>query len=311
MDDPERASELDMLIIGPATRDLLPEGGWRLGGTALYAALAASRLGLRAGVVTRGPAEVVEALRAAVPGALISAQVSGEATTFENVYDADGSRRQYLRGRSDMLTAVDVPAAWQRTNHVLLAPLAWDVEPTIVEVFPRQARIAATPQGWLRRWDETGCVVSDTWADAAAVLPRIEALIVSEEDLASGDIVRARVALAPDERTDWLERDPQLTAWRAAGTLVVVTQGGRGATLFTASGYERFAAFAVPAVDPTGAGDVFAVALLRAWWWGEELGAAMRFANAAAAYVVERPGTAGIPTRGEVMTRLRGATDRT
>ena len=42
----------DYLLIGHMTRDLLPDGGCAPGGTALYAALTAHRVGRRVGVVS-------------------------------------------------------------------------------------------------------------------------------------------------------------------------------------------------------------------------------------------------------------------
>ena len=60
-------------------------------------------------------------------------------------------------------------------------------------------------------------------------------------------------------------------------------------------------AFAVKAVDTTGAGDCFIGTLAAALDQGLERSAAMRLASAAAAIQVTRPGTAAaIPTREEV-----------
>jgi hypothetical protein len=48
---------INYLIIGHLTRDLTPDGP-RLGGTAAYAGLTASALGLRVGIVTSWGAEI-------------------------------------------------------------------------------------------------------------------------------------------------------------------------------------------------------------------------------------------------------------
>jgi sugar/nucleoside kinase (ribokinase family) len=96
-----------------------------------------------------------------------------------------------------------------------------------------------------------------------------------------------------------------VAAWRACGATVVVTQGERGATLLTRAGEESFPAFPVEhPLDPTGAGDAFAAAFLRAWWWGDDQRSAMRFANAVASFVVERQGAGAMPTYAEAMARL-------
>ncbi|WP_102224068.1 ribokinase [Acidimangrovimonas sediminis] len=83
---------------------------------------------------------------------------------------------------------------------------------------------------------------------------------------------------------------------------VVVTRGGRGAEWISA-GTEtiRAPAFPVTPLDTTGAGDCFIGSLAAALDAGEGPAAAMRFAAAAAALQVTRPGTAdAMPTRAEV-----------
>lgn len=82
---------------------------------------------------------------------------------------------------------------------------------------------------------------------------------------------------------------------------VVVTLGVQGALLVEPGRVEHVPAFAVPAVDTTGAGDAFigslAVFLGKGWTWLE----AMSWANAAAALSVTRPGAqASFPNRAEV-----------
>ena len=120
----------DFLVICHATRDLLPNGGWRLGGSVAFAALTASRLGLRTAVVTSGPEDVEASLRELLPETAIHCVRSADATVFENIYAA-GRRRQYLRGRAAPLTLDAVPAPWRVAPLVLLAPLAGEVISTL------------------------------------------------------------------------------------------------------------------------------------------------------------------------------------
>ena len=83
---------------------------------------------------------------------------------------------------------------------------------------------------------------------------------------------------------------------------VVVTRGGDGAEWISAESETVFApAFPVKPVDTTGAGDCFIGSLAAALDAGHPPQAAMRFAAAAAALQVTRPGTAdAMPTRAEV-----------
>lgn len=84
--------------------------------------------------------------------------------------------------------------------------------------------------------------------------------------------------------------------------LVALTLGGDGAVLFKA-GREiaRAAAFGVPVVDTTGAGDTFCGALCVALAEKQEPNTALRFASAAAGSAVTRPGAQpSLPWRGDV-----------
>jgi ribokinase len=82
---------------------------------------------------------------------------------------------------------------------------------------------------------------------------------------------------------------------------VLVTLGARGALIFTADTAEPVPAFHVEAVDPTGAGDAFIGALAVFLAEGREMAEAARWACAAAALSVMRPGAqAAFPSRAEV-----------
>lgn len=299
MHGPSADAPPDLLLIGAATRDLQPDGGWRLGGTVVFAALTAARLGLRAAIVTSGPPDVLRALAAAAPEVAVAAIPAPDATTFENVYDAAGHRRQYLRGRAAPLTLDAVPVAWRAAPLVLLAPLAQEVDPELPASLARgtQSRLAATPQGWLRQWDASGLVRTGAWESAARVLPALSALILSWEDLVAPD------ALPGDEASHRAEE--WLRAWSQMVPFVVITRGARGADLLTSTGCERFPAYPVRQVDPTGAGDVFAAAFLCALHASGDPRRAMDFANCAASLAVKGEGTAGIPTRAQVERRQR------
>jgi sugar/nucleoside kinase (ribokinase family) len=133
----------EFVVIGHATRDLLPDGSWRLGGGVAYAGATASRLGLRVGVLTSAPPDVLAALRAALPNAAIINIPASEATTFENFYDATG-RRQFLCARAEPLALDHLPPAWAEARIVLLAPLAQEVDSAFAKAFPG-ALVAAAP----------------------------------------------------------------------------------------------------------------------------------------------------------------------
>jgi sugar/nucleoside kinase (ribokinase family) len=287
----------DLLVIGHATRDLLPDGSWRLGGSVTFAGVTASRLGARPAVVTSGTPEVVEALRGLLAeGCAITCTPADEATSFENTYEG-GARRQYLRGRAAPLTLDAIPHHLRGAPIVLLAPLAREVAPELAAAFPG-ALVAATPQGWLRRWREDGVVYPGAFEAAGDVLPHLDALILSREDLLPppGSAIAGLSAA---------EADAQIAAWARIVPIVVVTSGAQGADLYLdGKPPETFPGYPEREVDPTGAGDVFATAfLLRLREKSGDAPNAMDFANRVAALSIEGEGVHGIPTRAALLAR--------
>jgi len=110
------------------------------------------------------------------------------------------------------------------------------------------------------------------------------------------------------------ESEVRAAAARLAATTgvraVLIKAGGRGAFLSEAGRFERLPGFPVRAVDTTAAGDAFngALAAALAGAVGEPLDFedAVRFAHAAAALQVTRPGAQpALPERGEVVGFLR------
>jgi sugar/nucleoside kinase (ribokinase family) len=290
MSESETAPEF--VVVGHATRDVLPDGSWRLGGGVAYAGVTAQRLGLRVGVLTSAPPDALAALRDALPEAAIVNVPASEATTFENIYSATG-RRQFLRARAAPLTLDHLPPAWTDARIVLLAPLAQEVDPAVAQAFPR-ALVAATPQGWLRRWDAQGAVAPGPLVVAPLLLPYVRALVLSHDDL-----------LLPDAGSEQQEQaDAIIAGWAREVALVAVTRGAAGADLYADGGpAESFPGVLAREVDPTGAGDIFAAALL---CWLDRTGdppAAMDFANHVAACSVERVGVESAPAVAELIAR--------
>ena len=88
---------------------------------------------------------------------------------------------------------------------------------------------------------------------------------------------------------------------------ILLTQGSRGASLWTGSEVIFQPAFPVKAVDTTAAGDCFLGYYAAALAEDLPYAAALRLAAAASALAVQRPGAApSIPVRGEVEAFLKG-----
>lgn len=270
---------VDYLVIGHLTRDLRPDGD-QLGGTAVYAALTARAFGLRVGIVTAFGDDLPPL--PSLDGLYLQGYTGGNTTTFEN--RVTGQRReQVIHNRGEHLYFHMIPEAWRRASIVHLGPVAQEVDPTLVRHFSN-ALLGITPQGWLREWDADGRVRLAEWPEAAFVLPRAGAVVLSEEDL-NHDRKR--------------EREIAVLC-----RLLVVTCGAAGARVHW-QGEERLIA-APPAdeVDATGAGDIFAAAFFIRLWQTRDPWHAAEIANALAARSVTRIGLAGAPTAEEVAAIL-------
>ncbi len=279
-----------IVLVGHVAHDLQPDGTTRLGGTVTYAALLAQRHGLRVAILTSAPREVVAELRALLPAVDLQVVPASSATVFENRYGPQG-RVQYLRARAATLTHADFPDAWRDAPITLLGPIADEVAPDLAAGLRGTLR-AATPQGWLRAWDAGGRVSPIAWGSAAVIIPTLTDLILSEEDLA--------IAAGTGDGA------AQVAGWAGQIPRVVLTDGPRGAALWHHGVRGHIAAFPVAEVDPTGAGDTFACAYLIALQRLSDPVAAVRYAHAAASFVVQAPGTAGIPTPEEIAATLAG-----
>lgn len=274
----------DALIIGHLTRDVV-DSGWRLGGPALYAARTASLRGLRVAVVTSASTDVATAARLALPGVALCVVPSAYSTTFENIYH-EGGRRQFLRAVATPVRARDIPPAWRTAPIALLAPVAREFDPSIASAL-RSVTLGLAPQGWLRAWDEDGRVRPVALDERASDLfASCSALVLSREDLTGPDATPA--ARESAERV--------LRAWAVRAPCLVVTRGREGAELWRDGRVELFPAFPARDVDPTGAGDVFAMTFLCALAAGSTSEMAMVEANQVAALSVEGIGMAAIPT---------------
>jgi len=135
----------------------------------------------------------------------------------------------------------------------------------------------ATPQGWMRQWDAEGRVTYRPWLHAEYVLPRIDAVVMSIEDvLGDENLLRQYAKLVP---------------------ILAVTRGPAGSTLFIHGMPQHIPAPRVSEIGPTGAGDIFAAAFFICLQTGSDPVRAARFATLLASDSVRREGLASIPPR--------------
>lgn len=268
--------DLDYLVIGHITRDLVQDG-FAIGGTASFAGRTARAMGRRTGILTSFSPDLD--LGGALDDVLISWHPAAATTTFQNINTPDG-RRQVLYDTADTLVPAMIPLEWRIDSAqgvVHLGPVAQECDAALLDGVG-DAFVGLTPQGWMRRWDQDGYVSRCKWEGADILLSRADAVVLSDEDLAQ-----------------------DLPTYYAGRTrLLVVTHGAAGCTVYTDGISRDFPAPVVSEVDATGSGDVFAAAFFIWLTQSTDPWAAARFANCIAAQSVTREGLSGTPTLDEV-----------
>jgi sugar/nucleoside kinase (ribokinase family) len=211
------------------------------------------------------------------------ARVAAAHTAVFRVEGGGARRALAVEATAAALGAAAVPAAWWGAPLAVLCPVAGEVDPAVAGRFA-DASVALLAQGWLRRVGPGGAVRPAPWAAALEALPRAQLLALSQDDIAPFE---------PQAR-EWIQRVP----------LAAVTRGRDGAWLFVNG--ERYHVDADPAreVDDTGAGDVFATALLIHYHRDGNPWEAAAAAACAAAASVEGPGADAVPDRAALDARL-------
>lgn len=270
-------AEIDVLVIGHMTVDLVP-GGRMLGGTVSYAAPAYAAFGHNVGILTSA-ARDEPLLQHLMPFAKLKVLPAATSLTYENVYSECG-RQQYVRATAQPLRFADVPVSWTDAPYLHLGPLAGEIDPReMAQHFPDATKML-TLQGLMRRWSDDGLVKFRRWFDEQA-LTCIDIVVYSEEDI---------------------HQYPQLTDQvRRVCEHLVVTNGRNGGSYYHDGGVLHYDSIAVEPHDLTGAGDVFAASLLGALaQLRGNVAKAVQVAGRLAAYSVTRSGLDSAPTPAEI-----------
>jgi 1D-myo-inositol 3-kinase len=263
------APPADLLVIGHVTRDEI-DGNIRLGGAASFAARAATALGFRVALVTAAPPQspLLDELHAA-EGLVLHLVPSTQITTF--ILNYDGPRRRLVLGAAaPPLVPADIPQEFRSAPVAYVGPVAGECGRALVEQLGPNPFVCVGLQGWLRRPGPDGTVAPVRTPDIDAPPSNLRAAVLSDEDHPQAEAIAAELG--------------------RRGVIVAVTRGRKGATLL--AGDRRLDIPPAPAreVDPTGAGDVFAVVLALALYRGRSIPEAGALAAEAAARVVEGPG---------------------
>ena len=267
--------DISYLLLGHVTQDLTSQGV-ELGGTAAYSALTACALGHPVRLVTSFPEDVrfpscdhIEIER--IP--------SKHATQFKNV-TIDGKRTQYCYSQAEQIKITSIPSTWKNSSIVHFGPIAQEIPPETLHGFAEESFLCATPQGWMRSWDDEKHVHAVDWDWAAEALPFLDAVVLSVKDV-GGDEGRINELV-------------QLSK------VLVVTEADEGARVYWQGDARHFSAPRVPIVDATGAGDIFAAVFFSRLYITKDPWAAAKTAVQLASLSISRTRLASVPTRQEI-----------
>lgn len=270
------------LVVGHVTLDRTASGAVP-GGSAWYAGRALAALGVRVRLLTAaGPDFPREAL-AGLDALVLAASVT---TTFENAYAAGGRRTQRVHAAAPPLDPGALPEPWRDADVLLLAPVLGEIAPAAFAAAVRARATGLCVQGLVREVRPDGAVAPRRLAPGAGGLAGVGLAVLGDDEAAG---------------------DPGLVAALAAAVpLVAFTHGRRGSEVRTAARTLRVGVHPAREIDPTGAGDVFAAAMLLGLARGDDPLAAARLGAAAASIVVEGLGGDALGRVGEAWARVEG-----
>lgn len=249
-----------LAVVGNLARDLFPGRPPRIGGCAFYGARALRLLGRPARIVTQCAEEHRSQLLPQLVGLGVPVVWRRAASTTTFTFEYHGEERHMeVEAVGDPWTPDELSEAVADARWIHVGPLLRsDFPAETIAFLGRGRRLSLDAQG-LVRVPERGPLRLDARFDRE-LLRHVDVLKVSEEEArAIGSVEELGV--------------PE----------VLLTRGSRGSTIIVDGRAEDVPAYPILDVDPTGAGDVFAVVYLASRGAGFSPGAAARRATAAVA----------------------------
>jgi sugar/nucleoside kinase (ribokinase family) len=268
------------IIITPRSRT----NGRVLSGCSTNACLAGKRLGLqRVGMVGCVGPDFATRISNDMKnhGLEISLNsTEGETGGFRLIYDERGDRTLDVLGVANKIGAEGFPEEYLDAKFILVGPILGEVDLRFLEFLrsSSKATIYLDPQGMIRTIGKDGRIFHEcnyqTFKNAASAVDFIKP---NEHE---GEIITG-------------EKDPvkALLKLRDLGSAVpIVTLADRGSILLNGDELYRIPAFTTTAIDPTGAGDVYAGSFITEYLRTNDIIESALFASAAASIMVEQVG---------------------
>lgn len=276
---------MDLVIIGYLLHDVLDVDGivkHCLGGPAAYTSLAAARLGLKTGIVSKvGPDFKYLGELSGIDLRGLSRQ--DKTTVFFNSY-YQGERTQRVANLGNQIQPKDIPEGYLEARAIHLGPVFKEIAFETMRFLREntKALITLDPQGFLRR-EKNGAVLLKEMD--YSLLDFVDVVKVSEKEF-------------PEENIEDLI---------AKCKTVIVTRGNRGSTIFFDGKTAEIPFFKTIVVDETGAADVYMAGFIKKFLETGDTEKSALFGSAAASFAVENFGLNGIRGEKEINERIKAS----
>jgi len=294
----ERERAPEVVVVGHATVDtnVLPDGSrvLSIGGPPTYSGLSLKALGRRVGVFSNVSEDRWSDVRALYSAGGVDVKgllARGERmTTFENIYDEWGGRRQRCTAVAPPLREEDFPAFYAGAKCFYVSPVAGEVSCELLRFLKRLGKpVVLDPQGMLRRIGEGGEVLLHLSSDFLDSLRFVDVVKVGKDEIEAFPMENREI----------------LHFLREKGSrVVIVTRAGEPVLYLDEEGFLEVEVPRVEVKDPTGAGDVYGAALVSEYLERGDWRFAARFAAVAASLKIRFEALRGFPSREDVLRVL-------
>jgi sugar/nucleoside kinase (ribokinase family) len=252
------------------------------GGAAIYCGLAARKLGMKVGLVSRAGKDYK--YRHLIEGMDLAVNFSEKSTTtFFNTYRGE-NRTQGVENVGRKITGADFPRRFLDADAIHIGPVIDEIEPSLLEHVRQNSRalVSMDPQGFMRRCDSNGNVLPKELN--LDLLRYVDVVHISEDDSAAAQL-DSIVRVCPR---------------------VLFTKGSKGSEIYWNGKRFEVPAYPIPALaDPTGGGDTYTAAFVKRLLDTHDPEESGYYAGAAASFCVEGVGISNLPTNEMVVERMR------
>jgi sugar/nucleoside kinase (ribokinase family) len=279
----------DLVGIGNPVYDIIvtpsvKTEGRVLSGCSTNACLAARRLGMNhVGLVGRIGQDFGDRFLEDMAKYGIEADLDpleGETGGFSLIYDDHGDRTLDVLGVAERITSKNIPDEYLDTSFFLIGPILGEVDLELIEFIrtSTDAKVFLDPQGLIRviGYDQRIMHTCDQ-----AIFGKIARLV----DFIKPNEHESKTITGLDDPTRALLQLKEMSP-----AVPIVTLAERGSILIENDEIVRIPAFFTNAIDPTGAGDVYAGSFITEYSRTKNIKDSGLFASAAASIMVEQVG---------------------